>query len=410
MPSSPRLQRAHTTTSPISRRVLFHPREEVKRTNKLGRTSNLYDDDTGMLNSQLTDTQWAMNIGLEATQETNYFTCTPVKSEAVSLGVPSSPALPNRKSKIDNVKMEEPSGFKRYTALSPIKAEMFAVAIPPALPGVKKEELPSPLLYRLPGITTCDLPPIYHLPDSYLPDNNKVLAAVTAPRAVLDSQVPVNHTRVVSPHTSDPKPSVDLPVASTTPILTSESTLPVNDTPAASTAHVFPPDTSPPSAKLDMFTPDMETDTFTPDTKPPARIALPVDYAAVAPAAAIAFDCKPPAELAVVPSTAPTITSSPSTLCHIGQDAILDHEPPSEKEVVASTAHTIIDILHNLADELCERYRKDLTAVENERDLLRLQLAYQEKYINHLRYLMSDQGLSPPSSPVMESQKDYFHL
>ncbi|KAJ3828454.1 hypothetical protein F5880DRAFT_1530039 [Lentinula raphanica] len=446
MPSSPRLQRIHTTTSPISRRVLFHPREEVKRTNKLRRTSNLYDNDTGMLNSQLTDTQWATNIGLEATQETHSLTSTPIKNE-VSLCIPSSPALPNHKSEINNicVKMEEPSGLKHYTASSPIKAEMFAVQIPPALSDYHnspldkrnvKEEHPTPLLYRLPGVTTCDLPPIYHLPDSY-PRVNNVLAPTTAPldlKPLVDMPVPSTTSMLTSESTlrvddtplastarvftpdmepdvftsdtktprvnsvlaattapSDLKPLVDMPVPSTTSMLTSESMLRVNDTPLASTARVF--------------TIDMEPDVFTSDTKTPASIVLPVDRASVTAAAAVALDLNPPAHHALVPSTA----SSP-TLRHIGHDAILDYAPPSEKEMVASAAHAVVDILHNLADELRERYTKDLTAVENERDLLRLQLAYQEKYINHLRILWSDQGLSPPSSPIMESQKDYFHL
>ncbi|KAJ3742655.1 hypothetical protein DFH05DRAFT_1461717 [Lentinula detonsa] len=309
MPTNPKLRKMRVTTSPISRRVLFHPRNEVKRANKLGRTSILYDDDTGMLNSQLSDNQWATNIGLEATQA-------PVKAEMFPLCIPPASLHLNCGSHTEgtSVKNEEALGHKdgleatqgdTYLTSTPIKAETFTLC-PPHLnhkskmdmrqdiASVKNEECMSPLLYRLPGVTTSDLPPIYHL--------------------------------------HSPSPTLQ-------------------------------------NIALD---PDL-------DTKPCVN------------------------EESGASSPLPTVQD-------IAVDVNLDSWPLSDKALVASAADTILEGLHTLVDQLRERYTKDLADLESERDLLRLQLVYQEKYINNLQGLLSDRGMSPPPSPLMESQKHHFHF
>ncbi|KAJ3785641.1 hypothetical protein GGU10DRAFT_332941 [Lentinula aff. detonsa] len=272
MPTNPKLRKMRVTTLPISRRVLFHPRNEVKRANKLGHTSILYDDDMGMLNSQLSDNQWATNIGLEATQA-------PVKAEMFPLCIPPTS--------------------------TPIKAETFTLC-PPHLnckskmdmgqdiASVKNEECMSLLLYQLPGVTTSDLPPIYHL----------------------HSPSPMLQNIALDPDL-DTRPCVNEESGASTPL--------------------------------------------------------------------------------------PTVQD-------IAVDVNLDSWPLSDRALVASAADTIVKGLHTLVDQLRERYTKNLADLESERDLLHLQLVYQEKYINNLQGLLSDRGMSPPPSPLMESQKHHFHF
>ncbi|KAJ3719383.1 hypothetical protein C8R42DRAFT_723065 [Lentinula raphanica] len=57
--------------SSISARLRLNPRAAVKTTQKLNLTSSLYSEDTGLLTSQLTETQWAVNMGLEISQESS---------------------------------------------------------------------------------------------------------------------------------------------------------------------------------------------------------------------------------------------------------------------------------------------------------------------------------------------------
>ncbi|THU84751.1 hypothetical protein K435DRAFT_869973 [Dendrothele bispora CBS 962.96] len=75
MPSTPTrltLARHSPYASPVnasvSSRQVLGQRTEAAKTRKLGRTSGLYNDFDGMLSSQLGETQWAVNMGLEESQ------------------------------------------------------------------------------------------------------------------------------------------------------------------------------------------------------------------------------------------------------------------------------------------------------------------------------------------------------
>ncbi|THU99663.1 hypothetical protein K435DRAFT_964371 [Dendrothele bispora CBS 962.96] len=58
-------RQALLSQTPISSRPLLGLRAEAAKTRKLGRTSDLFNDLDGILNSQLGETQWAINMGLE---------------------------------------------------------------------------------------------------------------------------------------------------------------------------------------------------------------------------------------------------------------------------------------------------------------------------------------------------------
>ncbi|KIK49824.1 hypothetical protein GYMLUDRAFT_65523 [Collybiopsis luxurians FD-317 M1] len=71
MPSSPRVKSRSPRYTPIAHRVIALPREQARQSADAGVISRLFNDDTGILNSQLGETQWALNIGCEESQVKN---------------------------------------------------------------------------------------------------------------------------------------------------------------------------------------------------------------------------------------------------------------------------------------------------------------------------------------------------
>ncbi|KAJ3766312.1 hypothetical protein FB446DRAFT_708734 [Lentinula raphanica] len=302
MPASLPAFKTRTNTSPIARRVLSHPRNEVRQSSKLGRVSTLYDQDTGMLNSQLTDTQWAVNIGLEATQDQQaLFTSTPVKTEVLPFHISSPPFMDH---------------------------EAHAQA-----GKVKKEEPDYAVFQQLPRNPLLELPPIFHLPST--PVKTEAVPARVPLPPLMKHKNRAGNVKKEEPISPIPAAtSLELPpVFPGSPISTSSPTL--NDISA------------------------------------PALFAEPVK----------------------VPASANT------------SSVAIDHQM-----LLSLAERMIIENIRELSEALVAKATGDMKEVESERDLLRLELARREKYILSLQSLLADRGISPPSSPIMQSQKAYFHF
>ncbi|THU79507.1 hypothetical protein K435DRAFT_785810 [Dendrothele bispora CBS 962.96] len=81
---SPQTSRqARLASSPVLLRSPLGPRAEALRSRKQGRTSNLFNDYNGLLNSQLGETQWAINMGLAETQTQSPFSPGTLKLEEI---------------------------------------------------------------------------------------------------------------------------------------------------------------------------------------------------------------------------------------------------------------------------------------------------------------------------------------
>ncbi|KAJ3833981.1 hypothetical protein F5878DRAFT_665175 [Lentinula raphanica] len=311
MPASPpfRTRTSLDSTSPIARRVLSHPRNEVRQGNKLGRVSTLYNKDTGMLNSQLTDTQWAVNIGLEATQDHQaLFMSTPVKTEAIPFHLPPPPLMEHA-----------------------------------AQPGmVKKEETVSSCIHQLPRNPLLELPPIFHLPST----------PVKAEALPFHIPSPPLMKRKLEAHTKASEVKKEIPLS---PLagLSSQQLPPMPLGSPYPTSSPTLNEVSVPSIVADLVLPKAES-------------------------------------FKVHPST----------------DAGDSHH----QMLLSSAERKVIEDIRALCNDFVLEAIDDMKGVEIDRDLLRLELAHRERYINVLRDLLADRGISPPPSPLMQSQKAHLHF
>ncbi|KAJ3768198.1 hypothetical protein FB446DRAFT_792489 [Lentinula raphanica] len=292
MPQSHKRQIGHN--SPISRRVHVHPRNEVKRMNKLDRISSLYDDKTGMLNSQLTDTQWAVNIGLEATQDNTFYTSTPVKAESYA---PHQllPPLMDRKSRA-------------------------------SVTAVKKEEPSSPLLYRLSANPLQDLPPIYHLLGS--PVN-------TPSSSILRSDSPLK------------APLFDIK----------------HEHSLQNTSHHLQRDLH--------LQHNLQRDVLQDSSQD--QMATTLVEANVGP---------------------------------VSQEA----HALTYQMVVTYAERKVIESIRALVEEERAEHVEEVVGIKSDRDIFRLELENREQYIVQLREMLTDKGVTPPSSPFLASQKNALHF
>ncbi|KAJ3743304.1 hypothetical protein EV360DRAFT_76655 [Lentinula raphanica] len=365
-------------SSPISRRVLFHPRDEVKRTNKLGRVSSLYDDRTGMLNSQLTDTQWAVNIGLEATQDPDvgntFDLLAPVKLEDCLYQLRSPP--------MDST--SQPSLIKADEQSSPL-VKPNTVPLPAATPvKAKNRSGYQPLLSPLDYVSRFDhieadlkSPPFIQPDTGPLPSASSVkVDDHTGYRLLLsqlDSTPQINHMKAEQGSSPLIQPDAGpLPAApAATPVKVEDCSGLQLLLPSASVPQMI-------HAKAEEAAHQIVSIKAELDALQVARMTAEPD----------------------APQVARTTAEPESSI--LGE--------PLHAMAVSDGEQRIIKAIRALIDEERAAQLKKIAGIESIRDVLRLELEHRERYIVGLRQLLADQGVTPPSSPLLETQKHYLHI
>ncbi|KAJ3756595.1 hypothetical protein EV360DRAFT_71848 [Lentinula raphanica] len=268
--------------------------------------------------------------------------------------------------------------------------------------AVKREEPSSPLLYRLPANPLHDLPPIYHLPGSSLIDSSSPMVRDSPLKLLVFNLKHEDETAAAAalvnatPVKVDCRSQLPLPMDST-PRVTHAKIDQDSCTPQLSRAKSEP--RSEGSPLISSSSPILRDD-------PPSKVPLfNLKYEdSVQDQMVDEVDSRSqllPLLLDDTPHvTAPTKTDQESCTPQLG----------CVKSELGSGKKRIIESIRALIEEERAVQLEQIAGIEGIRDVLALELKHREQYIFGLRQLLSDRGVTPPASPLLESQKHHLYL